>query len=245
MAKTTIVTDKIPRWTGTVQDIVHVAQQTKELVQKHTHSPPPCHVIVTQSKVETNFEELDDFASSTQENLSEVEKISLTIGDFNADTPLSARIEFDRTLMSPGVLLRVRGHDDELVDGIIERLRKMLHKGRRWFSWGYGPIQWIVLIIYVAAFYAYVEYIGLPRLDNDLIYYLFTILIVALPTVAVILVIKMINWYVPTLELRPTDMDPRSKRYRTRAIAFLSTTVIGSFAVPLLLAWVKVQLNLK
>jgi hypothetical protein len=237
--KTTVVTDKIPRWTGEVADIVAVVGEAKKLVDQFTSKDSSCYATVTQDTVETNFEDLNDFASSTGDNLRQVEKITLTIGDFNADTALSARIEFDSNMASPAVLVRARGHDPILVDGLITQLRTQLRKGRRWFSWGWGPIQWIVLGAYLIGNYLYIRYVGFPAIKNDLLYYLFIVFIVALPTFVVIWVIKLVNWFVPTLELRPPKIDTRARRYRTRAIASFGSVVVTSILIPIFVDQVK------
>jgi hypothetical protein len=109
--KTTVVTDKTPRWTGTVDDIVAVANQAIALVSDHSQEKlPPFYSTVTlsKSKIETNYEDLEDFASSTRDNLGQIEKISLTIGEFAEDSPLSTKIEFDRKIANPAVTIRAR-----------------------------------------------------------------------------------------------------------------------------------------
>lgn len=231
--KTTVRTEKLVRWKGTVGDTLKLAERASESITEDTGATPSCFVKVTLATRETNFDRLSDFETSVHDDLGQVEGLELTVGDFLHDSPLSVKIEFRKSRADPAVTIRGRGHNPRLVDGLVAELTKQATHGRRGLPLSMSAISWIALGVYLVAQFVFFQTVELPAM-SELVFYLALLLISFLPFVFLSAVVRTMNWLVPVLEMLPPGAGTRWERLRLRvfaAVGGLITLVVAPVIV--------------
>lgn len=224
---TTIVSEKILRWKGSTSDIVTLANECTRMVEQRTNARPVASVTATIDKVETLFDSVEEFCAASSDEFPSIQKIVVTIGEFGRNSPLSSEITFSRALTDPGVLIRTRGHDSAVVNWLNGELGKSLRKGRRRLQASLALLQVAVVLTVWVLGYLFWHYVGLPDVESDLLAYAIGILTVVVPAGIGFLLIYLVMWLVPGLELLHPGGTPRWNRYRRRTAVVAGVLVTG------------------
>jgi hypothetical protein len=237
----TIITEKMVRWKGTVGDLRTLTSDAIELVAERTGIPPRVAIAATLKKVETQFDSIADFESAVADDFSALEKLVVTIGEFDRNSVLSTEITLNTNAAEPGTVLRVRGHDEAVVKWLAEKMMRSLSRGGRQLSLTLSHIYLIAMVLFIIAQYFFYNYVDLPDMNNWQSY--ISILIASgLPFAICLSVMRLIGWLVPQLELLPDGVMPRWSRYRRRAQVAVAAAVT-SIVLPVVLSLVSDSLK--
>lgn len=225
----TIVTEKMTRWKGTSGDLKTLVIDAVELVTERTGTAPRVAVAATLQKVETQFAGFEDFESAIRDDFHALEKVIVTIGEFDRNSELSAEVTMSSDTDAAAVVLKVRGHDEAVVNWLAEKLMRALGKGSRRFALTLPQIYLIAISLYVVGQYFFYEYVDLPELNSSQ-QYLAILVASVLPIAVGVSAMRLMGWLVPQLELLPKGAMPRWNRYRRRTRCYCRRSYLRSAA---------------
>lgn len=240
---TQIVSEKLLRWKGDADAIKELSIKAEQYIEEKTGSRPTTVVRTTFKKVDTLFDSMDEFEMATRDDFPKLQKISLTVGQFDRDADLSAEIVLSKAPIDPGAAVKARGHDDAYVEWLGKTLLQLLKRGGRRLPLTATHIAFIILGLFLVGQYFFYQVVNIPPL-SELAYYLFLIAASFLPLALMYLGLWAVNWTIPQLELlRHRDSKTRWQSYHKRgllAIGAITTAIIA----PILVSLIQKQMGL-
>jgi hypothetical protein len=234
--KTVIKPESIRRWQGTISDVCSLAASAQQCVKERISAEPPISVSTEYKGVETEFDTLEDFMESSKDDFTQLEKITITVGDFIRDSALSTEVVLSNSLQSPGAQLRVRGHDKDHVFGVASDLRIKAARNARKLPLSNGNIALIVLVAFSIAQYFFYTHVSLPF--SGFLGYVILIAATILPLFVVFLAGQATHWLIPQMELVANDGSTRWARNRRKAFAgigVISSAILAPLVVGVIL----------